>query len=46
VLDDEPDDLFAGASDDWAIERWLAQLGWMWSLGGEGGLFFTIGVRR
>ena len=46
VLDDESDDLFAGAVDDWALERWAAQLGWMWSLGGEGGLFFTIGARR
>jgi len=46
VLDDESDDLFARAADDWTIERWIAQLGWMWTLGREGGLFFTIGARR
>jgi hypothetical protein len=46
VLEDESGDLFARAVDDWAIERWIAQLEWMWTLGGEGGLFFTIGRRR
>ena len=46
VLDDEPADLFAPAADDWRVERWIAQLGWMWTLGREGGLFFTIGRRR
>jgi SAM-dependent methyltransferase len=46
VLERDSADLFAPAVDDWAIERWIAQLGWMWSLGGEGGLFFTIGRRR
>jgi len=46
VLDDDSEDLFARAVDDWTIERWIAQLGWMWTLGGEGGLFFAIGARR
>lgn len=46
VLERDSGDLFARAVDDWAIERWIAQLGWMWTLGGEGGLFFTIGRRR
>jgi SAM-dependent methyltransferase len=46
VLEEESGDLFARAVDDWAVERWIAQLGWMWTLGGEGGLFFTIGRRR
>jgi SAM-dependent methyltransferase len=46
VMDDDSGDLFSSAADDWAVERWLAQCGWMWSLGGEGGLFFAIGVRR
>jgi len=46
VLDDDSAALFAPAADDWGIERWIAQLGWMWTLSGEGGLFFTIGVRR
>jgi hypothetical protein len=27
-------------------EGWLAQLQWMWTLGREGGLFFTIGRAR
>lgn len=46
LLEDESGDLFAHDTDDWIIERWIAQLGWMWTLGGEGGLFFTIGRRR
>jgi len=45
VLDDEPEDLFTAAADDWRFESWLAQLGWMWTLGHEGGLFLTIGRR-
>jgi 2-polyprenyl-3-methyl-5-hydroxy-6-metoxy-1,4-benzoquinol methylase len=44
--DDETDSLFASAADNWRPEGWLAQLGWMRTLGREGGLFFTIGVRR
>ena len=43
---DEPEDLFAPAGDEWALETWLAQLGWMKSLGPEGGLFVTVGRRR
>jgi hypothetical protein len=27
------------------LETWAAQLGWMCSLGGEGGLFVTVGRR-
>jgi SAM-dependent methyltransferase len=46
VLDEEPPDLFAPASDNWRVEGWLAQIGWMRTLGREGGLFFTIGRRR
>jgi SAM-dependent methyltransferase len=45
VLDDEPGDLFSPAVDNWRPEGWLAQLGWMRSLGHEGGLFFTVGRR-
>ena len=45
VLDDEPEDLFTPAADNWAAEAWLAQISWMWTLGREGGLFFTIGQR-
>ena len=36
--------LFAPA-DYWRCEGWLAQLGWIASLGHEGGLFMTIGRR-
>ena len=45
VLDEEPDELFQPAVDNWRPEGWLAQLGWMHSLQHEGGLFFTIGRR-
>ena len=38
VAGDEPDDVFAPATDNWTVEGWLAQLGWMWTLGHEGGL--------
>jgi 2-polyprenyl-3-methyl-5-hydroxy-6-metoxy-1,4-benzoquinol methylase len=46
VLEEEPGDLFARAVDDWRVEGWLAQLGWIRTLGREGGLFFTIGRRQ
>ena len=46
VLDDESDDLFGRAVDDWKVETWIAQLGWMWTLSGEGGVFVAIGRRR
>ena len=47
VLGDEPDaeTLFQHAADNWRVENLLAQLGWMHTLGQEGGLFFTIGRR-
>jgi hypothetical protein len=45
VLGDEPDELFSAAPDNWRLEGWLAQLGWMHRLGAEGGLFLTIGRR-
>jgi SAM-dependent methyltransferase len=41
-----PDDLLSAAGDTWSFEAWLAQLGWMGSLGSEGGLFVTIGRRE
>jgi len=46
VLDDDPADLFVPAADDWRLESWIVQLGWMWTLSREGGLFVTIGRRR
>jgi SAM-dependent methyltransferase len=42
---DESENLFSRAADDWTLEAWLAQLGWMWTLGREGGLFYVIGRR-
>lgn len=45
VLGDQPQALFAPAVDNWRLEGWLAQLGWMCTLGSEGGLFFTVGQR-
>jgi SAM-dependent methyltransferase len=45
LIGHEPEDLFAPAEDEWAPESLLAQIGWMRSLGGEGGLFVTIGRR-
>jgi SAM-dependent methyltransferase len=45
LLDEEAGELFVPAADNWRLEGWLAQLGWIWTLGHEGGLFFTIGRR-
>jgi SAM-dependent methyltransferase len=45
VLGEDSEPLFTRAVDNWRVEGWLAQLGWMWTLGHEGGLFFTIGRR-
>src|SRR5262249_5756493 len=39
VFDDDSRELFAPAIDDWTVENWIAQIGWMWTLGREGGLF-------
>jgi SAM-dependent methyltransferase len=43
LIGDEPDDLLAPAEDEWPLESVLAQIGWMKSLGGEGGLFVMVG---
>jgi SAM-dependent methyltransferase len=45
LIGEAPDDLFTSAGDAWSPEAWLAQLGWMRSLGSEGGLFVTVGRR-
>jgi SAM-dependent methyltransferase len=48
LLDGDPprgDQLFTPAEDDWWPEGVLAQLGWMRTLGTEGGLFIVIGRR-
>ena len=43
LIGDEPEDLLAPAEDEWPLESVLAQIGWMKSLGGEGGLFVMVG---
>jgi SAM-dependent methyltransferase len=45
LIGEEPGDLFAADEDYWGLEAWLAQTGWMATLGHEGGLFVTIGRR-
>jgi SAM-dependent methyltransferase len=45
LIGEDPEDLLAQAADDWRLEGWLAQLGWIWTLGREGGLFVTVGRR-
>jgi 2-polyprenyl-3-methyl-5-hydroxy-6-metoxy-1,4-benzoquinol methylase len=44
-LAEESCDLFASEADGWWLEDWLAQLGWIGSLGDEGGLFISVGRR-
>src|SRR5712692_11205170 len=46
LLGEESEELFELAADNWRPEAWLAQLGWMRTLGQEGGLFVTVGQRR
>jgi SAM-dependent methyltransferase len=46
LIGEAPDHLFCAAGDTWGAEAWLAQLGWMRSLGPEGGLFMTVGRRE
>ena len=45
VFGDDGRELFAPAADDWNVESWIAQIGWMRTLGREGGLFFAVGRR-
>jgi len=46
LIAEESEDLFAFAGDNWWLETWLAQLGWIGTLAHEGGLFITIGRRN
>jgi SAM-dependent methyltransferase len=46
LLGEETGALFSADDDYWGPEAWLAQTGWMATLGYEGGLFVTIGQRR
>ena len=45
MLCQESEELFTAAEDNWRFEGWLAQLGWIGTLGHEGGLFVTVGRR-
>lgn len=45
LLGGKTENLFAADSDYWPFEAWLAQIGWMATLGREGGLFVTVGRR-
>ena len=45
VFGDDGSELFMPAADDWSLENWIAQIGWMRTLGREGGLFFAVGRR-
>jgi 2-polyprenyl-3-methyl-5-hydroxy-6-metoxy-1,4-benzoquinol methylase len=45
MLCEESEELFATARDNWRLEGWLAQIGWIGTLGHEGGLFITVGRR-
>lgn len=46
LFGEERGELFAQAEDDWAPETVLSQLSWVRALGGEGGLFAVVGMRR
>jgi SAM-dependent methyltransferase len=46
VIGEDQEELMTRAADNWQIEGWLAQLGWIRTLGREGGLFVTVGQRR
>jgi 2-polyprenyl-3-methyl-5-hydroxy-6-metoxy-1,4-benzoquinol methylase len=43
VLGEDSGGLFAPSVDNWQFEGWLAQIGWIRTLGPEGGLFVTVG---
>lgn len=44
-LAEEKEGLFSSDADAWWLEDWLAQIGWIRSLGPEGGLFVIVGRR-
>jgi len=45
LIGEEPGELFEREDRGWSVENWLAQIGWMFSIGKEGGLFVLIGRR-
>jgi len=46
LMGEESGALFIADTDYWPLEAWLSQIGWMATLGREGGLFVTIGRRH
>jgi len=44
--EEPPQSLFQPLEDDWPFENVLSQLSWARTLGGEGGLFVTVGRAR
>src|SRR5712692_3204610 len=46
LIGDDSQELFVKVADNWQLEGWLAQLGWIRALGHEGGLYIVIGQRR
>jgi SAM-dependent methyltransferase len=46
LMGEEAGALFTADADYWPLEAWLSQIGWMATLGREGGLFVTIGRRH
>ncbi|HUE62778.1 MAG TPA: class I SAM-dependent methyltransferase [Rhizomicrobium sp.] len=46
LMEEETGNLFTADEDYWGLEAWIAQMGWMATLGCEGGLFVTIGRHR
>ena len=45
LMGEDDGDLLTAGQDYWPFEAWLSQIGWMATLGQEGGLFVTIGRR-
>ena len=45
LIDGEGDELFVRSEDDWGFEGLIAQVSWMRTLAGEGGLFASVGCR-
>ena len=45
LLCEDSEELFTSAADNWRLEGWLTQIGWIGTLGHEGGVFVTIGRR-
>jgi 2-polyprenyl-3-methyl-5-hydroxy-6-metoxy-1,4-benzoquinol methylase len=43
--EEPPQSLFQPLEDDWPFENVLSQISWASSLGGEGGLFITVGMK-